>query len=177
MHAHLLEAWRAVAAGTVTFYHGTNQAALDSIMRDGEIKGMSPEAVAHEIEKRYGLPYNSVWMYKYNEFSRGRVNDPNVYLSDSYGIAAEYASLGSEVVFDALNSVVHIQQWDKLVDAEGNYRPGAADIRQAWIAEETRKHYQPVVLTLAVPEDQAPPASHSTLMRGPLPASWIVSVS
>ena len=176
MSVHLREAWHHVAVDTVTLFHGTNRGAFDQILRDGEFKKSNPEAVAHEVERRYGLPYNSVWMHKYNEFSRGRASDPHIYFTNNKAIAREYAELGSEVVFDALNCVIHILKWDELVDDDGNYRPGAAEKRKGWIAEETRKHYSPVVLTVEIPTEIAGYGFDTTHIPGPLPASWIVGV-
>ncbi len=150
MGTHLLEAWRKVAAQTLLLYHGTTQVAVEAIQSHGFVP-TDPESVAHVIEGRYGLPYDSVWLYKYNEFSRGRTSDSNVYLTDDRQQALRYAQIGSEVVFDALNSAIHLLKWDELVDEEGDYRPGASDDRKRWIEDETRKHYRPALITVDLP--------------------------
>lgn len=164
------------AMQTFILYHGTNEAALKAIRSDGEFRPMNPERVNHEIEERYGLPYDSVWRHKYNTFSHGRISDPLIYFSTKYDDARFYASFGSEVIADALEAVVHILMWDELVDENGDYRPGAAAKKKAWKEAEARKHYQPVVLTVEVPLDRAYPPEGTTTVPAPLPASWIKRV-
>lgn len=187
---------RAVASTEpkIRLYHGTNHAAAEAIRRSGEFRAISPEETAHEVERRYDLPHNSVWQSKFNDFSRGRSLDPLVYLSGNRETAADYARIGGEVLFDALTAAYYeIHGEESTVD------------RQQWVRDETAKHYEPVVLTLDVPFDafakaqaeqwrRAKPVDghevgtyewwmaitdgepgNTETIKAPFPASWIVN--
>lgn len=187
---------RAVASTEpkIRLYHGTNHAAAEAIRRSGEFRAISPEETAHEVERRYDLPHNSVWQSKFNDFSRGRSLDPLVYLSGNRETAADYARIGGEVLFDALTAAYYeIHGEESTVD------------RQQWVRNETAKHYEPVVLTLDVPFDafakaqadqwkRAKPVDghevgtyewwmaitdgepgNTETIKAPFPASWIVN--
>lgn len=194
-----------LAARTIRLYHGTNAAALSQIRRMGQFVASTPEAVARQIEDRYGLPRDSVWRHKRNSFSWGRATDKHVYFSEEERTAAEYAKLGSEVVSDALMSAFHAIHFPNGEDADLEVNAPELAGRAQWISDETAKHYEPVVIALDVPWDAFAKAHaeqwsrakardghevgtwewwHSimgdtkattVMLPAPVPASWIVS--
>jgi hypothetical protein len=141
--------WENVRA-TVTLYHGTNQAALDSIRQQGTFQPSDLQRVSIEVEKRYGLPAGSVWTSKFNSFSNSfRSGDSKVYFSGNKQTSADYAKIGSEAVFDAVGAA----WWLLNPGREDEIGGTALGDMQSWVRAEIAKHYQPVVLTLEVPAD------------------------
>lgn len=179
---------RAAAGQTVRLFHGTNQAALESIRRDGQFRPADHHKLAGEIEDRYGLPRDSVWNSSSYGFNRGfRAGDQTVYFTTDFTTASRYAQIGSEAINDALGGAYDLVH--DAYDDEGMFKPGMADAKSPWIKAETEKHYSPVVLTVEVPFEvylatygdrwrggpPTPEEVHGDIaLPAPIPVSWIV---
>ena len=98
--------WRSVAdaADAIQFFHGTDTAAAELAEKRGEIRPLNPQEIAHRLEDEFDLPRDSVWLHPYNEFSRGRQQDPHIYLTQDLRTAESYARIGSEVWHDTLKA-------------------------------------------------------------------------
>jgi 8-oxo-dGTP diphosphatase len=132
----------------VRLFHGTTQAALDSIMRSGQLVGSDSRVVVTSIEDRYGLPRDAVWDHDYFGFSRDRSNrgDQHIYFTSERSGAESYARAGSEVVQDALGAAYRIMNPEGIEDG-----PTWTEAKKEWVAAETAKYHKPIMLSLAVP--------------------------
>lgn len=181
--------------GTVGLFHGTTVQAWRSIQRDGSLTAADHRGLAAAVEERFALPAGSVWNSEYNLFSRGfRAGDPKVYFSSHRQVAAEYALLGSEALFDALKAAWVVLHAEQIAAADGAWT-GAGPL--PWVREQTRLWHRPVLLELAVPWQQVAAAVNrsgrpltrqefdeyavdgwsTVALPAPVPIDWVIAAT
>lgn len=166
----------------LSVYHGTTNLALDQARKIGEFSPWHPRNTAQFVADHYGLNSEELYNHPYYQFSRGRENDPHLYLHTNPRTAQSYADIRSEQLDDAL-STAH-----RMMNPESynlSVRDPRIDQERGAFKNEfyQAKNLQPQVVQFAIPHENLPPNVQrqremgyepGTVMQpGPIPYEWL----
>lgn len=105
-------------------FHGAPR----SVLSLGELRPRDPRAVCQQVSGITGVSSDALHAHGAFAFSRDRMHDPHVYVSTTRHAAQEYASIGSEMLDDALSAAYQILHPDQRIG------------RREWKADLIAKH-------------------------------------
>lgn len=153
----------------VRVYHGTTNVGLAVAEERGELRPLDPWQVCEHVADSVGLDPETLYRHQGFAFSRGRRNDPQIYLSACLRTATHYATIGGETLWDALRTAFWIQNrppGNMSSAAGGRWRERQTGFCSDWL---DRNGIVPVVLELDLPLVAIPVPEHSRVQD---PAAW-----
>lgn len=92
----------------VLFYHGTSSRGYELARERGELRPADPLEIARSVAESVSLDPQALIGSTSFAFSRERASDNQIYLSAAQRVAAYYASVGSEILDDALHAAFRL---------------------------------------------------------------------